>query len=350
MFTKDKQFTEEKYKYGLESQKINLQIESARENILNFYNNNKNICDKALHYYDEFKNNQNKYICNPEGIKKELFRKKLHYKRILVITSNPIERGIFLRWLSEKNNGPLKTYVVNNNAYNIFHETDEISIVHVHTIETGEEPTKQVIDDTCNIFIPTCICSLGICYGFNISRHTIGSVFLSEKTDLIRINFRDSEKDDIVLELKSILSGNSSYPLIRILKSKLISIKSTSILSETQSPSTAVCEFGDFISANSLISNWKVKNTILALSGLNSHKLLGGEMEGGGILTSNIVQTKEYNKWIIIKSICDWGECKNEIIPNNLLYSKTIKDSLQAYAMSNSCGVFNNIICEMCEV
>lgn len=350
MFTKDKQFTEEKYQYGLELQKINFQTESARENIVNFYNKNKNICDKALQYYNEFKKNQNVYICNPVRIKKELLGKIMHPKRILVITSNPIERGIFLRWLSEKNNGQLKTYLVNDNAYNIYHETNKISIVHVHTFATGEEPTKQVLDDTCNIFKPTCICSLGICYGFNMSRHTIGSVFLSEKTDLLRINFRDSEEDDIVLEIRSILSGNSSYPLIRTLKSKLISTKSTSILSETQSPSNAVCEFGDFISANSLISNWKVKNTILALSGLNRHKLLGGEMEGGGILTSNIVQTKEYNKWIIIKSICDWGECKNEIISNNPIYSKIIKDSLQAYAMSNSCGVFSNIIREMCEV
>ena len=70
---------------------------------------------------------------------------------------------------------------------------------------------------------------------------------------------------------------------------------------------------------------------------------LGGEMEGAGILKSYIVENEGFDKWIIIKSICDWGEKKNAL-SDDPVESERIKDSLQAFAMANSCGVFDELL------
>ena len=111
---------EENYQKGLNKENERKKTETATENIINFYNKNKEICDLSYKFYTEYNKNINKYVKKPIITNATTFRRNLKSANILVITANPIERGIFLRWLSEKNNAPLETFLVESNAYNIF--------------------------------------------------------------------------------------------------------------------------------------------------------------------------------------------------------------------------------------
>ncbi len=323
----------------------------AIENTIAFYQNNKIICEKAYNYYQEFNENQKEYTNEPERINKSTFCKHIHKKRALVLTANPIERGILTRWLSEKD-GSLSSYIVNNITYDIYNTTDNISIVHVYTARTGEESARLAINHACHLFTPSAICLLGICYGFDRKKHSIGSVLLSEKIDLIKVNYRDPKSlDDPGLEIQSEYSKAPSDTLITILRDRIIRLMFYNILSDnTVSPVTVKTDIGIFLSLNSLISNSRVKKAFVDQYGFNRSRLVGGEMEGGGVLKSDIVQKSNYTNWLILKGICDWGEFKNNIIPNDKEKSKLIKDSLQAYAMSNACGVFEKVLKDLCEV
>jgi len=102
--------------------------------------------------------------------------------------------------------------------------------------------------------------------------------------------------------------------------------------------------YGKIVSANSLMSCKIVKDAIIGKLKKNvrgEKQLIGGEMEACGIFKSNYKtdDNSEFDRWIIIKSICDWGESKNSLVEDKNENSH-IKDSLQAYAMMNSCKLF----------
>ena len=100
---------------------------------------------------------------------------------------------------------------------------------------------------------------------------------------------------------------------------------------------------GRFLSSNSLVSSRKVKQAVMKQYASRKPKPLGGEMEGAGLLNSNMVEEDGFSNWLIIKSVCDWGEKKNMLDKDDAQKSDEIKDSLQAFAMSNTCGAFENI-------
>ena len=60
-------------------------------------------------------------------------------------------------------------------------------------------------------------------------------------------------------------------------------------------------------------------------------------------MKSYYVQEDGFKQWMIVKSICDWGEKKNALSPDKDTNSR-IKDSIQAFAMTNTCGAFEEII------
>ncbi len=129
---------------------------------------------------------------------KDEFLKFLDHTKILVITANPVEQGVLLRWLSQKNNAPLNTYLVDSVAYNVFNLGNDRCIIHVKQTKTGEEFTRKTINHASKTFFPSCICLVGICYGFDMTKHSIGTVFISDSITSFRINFRNEKDSDEV--------------------------------------------------------------------------------------------------------------------------------------------------------
>jgi len=343
---------EKEYADGLAKEKAKSKSETARDNILRFYKKNKRICDKAYKYYAKYNGDKTKHVNEPIHLTAEKFVKQLKLKKILILTANSIERGIFIRWLSEKKGSPLETYMVGNYAYNVYNVTDEakeFSIIHVDPGKTGEDYTRRAINNTCKIFQPDYIVALGICYGFYNNEYSIGHVFLSDSLTVFRFNFRDAEDKTIRLETETEFEKQPAHNLLQPIRQRLMYTMTRNILSDDKQPLYVQTKFGKFLSTNSLMSNKTAKQALMEQYGKTKPKPLGGEMEGPGILKSDIVQEKGFLNWLIVKGICDWGEMKNDLDPDEHK-SELIKDSLQAYAMTNTCGVFDKILADLCEV
>lgn len=347
---------EKEYADGLAKNTAAQKSQNAKDNILKFYSGNKVICDKAYQYYKEYETNISKFVKEPIHLTADEFLQRLKDKKMLVLTANPIELGVLVRWLSEKNGSPLETYMVGGYAYNIYNGVNnnstapkEYSIIHVNPGMTGDDSTRRVINSTCKMFQPESIVSLGICYGFDYEKYCIGHVFLSESLTVFRVNFRDSEGDTIKLEPETEFDKQPAYKLVRSIRERIMYIMAQNFLSDDEEPVYAKMRLGKFLSTNSLMSNKNAKRTLVEQYCITKPVPLGGEMEGPGILKSDIVQEKDYSNWLVVKSICDWGEAKNELDPDKEK-SEQIKDSLQAFAMTNTCSVFDKILSELCEV
>lgn len=264
--------------------------------------------------------------------------------KILAVTANPIERAVFLRWLSERNGKPLYTYRIKKLVCNICHIDENKTIIHVSTGKTGEEYTRKAINRACRVFNPDYICLVGICYGLNMAKYSIGSVFVSETLKTFRLNFRDElESDEVTFEAEDEYSEHPSDEFVQIIRDRIMYTQMYSILSQDKVPVSVNTKLGRFLSCNSLMSSRKVKHAVLEQYSNKGSEPLGGEMEGAGILKSYVVDEEKFKNWLIIKSVCDWGEKKNALDPDPAI-SEYIKDSLQAYAMTNTCGVFETLI------
>ena len=331
----------------LEAQAETAEDEAPVDNAVAFYRDNQEICDAAYAYYLGYEEHMDQFVQKPLLISSEELTALAQGTIILVMTANPIERGVLLRWLSEKNgNEPVPTYRVGEATFNLIGLANKSTIIHLNPGKTGEEYTRKAINRFCKEgdVAPDYIVLAGICYGMNKKKHTIGTVFISDNLKTFRLNFRDyADSDDIRFEVEEEYTGTPSKSLIQRIEDTLMYSRIYNIMSTEDDPVAVPVEVGTFLSCNSLMSSQRVKQAILDQYSIKGSQPLGGEMEGAGLLKSNIVEDDSFDRWLIIKSICDWGEKKNAMDPDPKV-SERIKDSLQAYAMTNTCSVLNDLL------
>lgn len=339
---------------GVQKEQEKNASENAAENIKDFYNTHQKICEDAYAYYKEFEEKMNSFVTPPQTVTKKAFVDAMRKNKvkILVITANPIEKAIFLRWLQRRAEDEygtgfkLQSYLIGKTALVVCNISGK-TIIHTHTKETGEEYTRVAINDATKLFSPSYIVMLGICYGLEMDKYQIGSVFVSESITTFRLNFRDDEKgDETIYQAQDEYIKGPDEDFVETIRAKLSLTQIHSVLSEIAKPTIARTAVGKILSSNSLMSSKKVKNAVMEQYAANRPHPLGGEMEGAGILKSNYVQERKFKKWIIIKSICDWGEKKNKLSDIKKENEK-MKDSIQAFAMTNTCGAFEALITEM---
>ena len=205
---------------------------ATTDNVVAFYKENKEICDAALEYYYGYEENLDQYVSPPQYIlSTDEFLSKIGNEAILVMTANPIERGVLLRCLSEKVGQPLDTYQVNDLTCNICNLNDRITIIHVNPGKTGEEYTRRAINRITNVFIPDFICLAGICYGMNMNKNTIGDVFISDRVKTFRLNFRDSlDSDEIRFEVEEEYDAKPSGVIVQRIRDNLMYTRYYNIL------------------------------------------------------------------------------------------------------------------------
>ena len=333
----------ESYELYLQRQEDGKKQKNAVENIKDFISNNDDICNRALNYYNDYITNYERYLDKPVRISAEQLKQYIKNTSVLVLTATSIENGVFLHWLYDKSSAPLITLQIDGLYYHVCN-TSTISIVHVHTEKTGEEFTRRTLNRVRRVFRPDYIFMLGICFGFtDMRRYPIGSVFASDSIRSYRLNFREEYgSDEVVFQAEEEYYKSPSDNLIQLIQGCWRHRQTRSILPNLPRVHIARTEVGKFLSSNCLMDSRKVKNAVLDQFGTMT-KPLGGEMEGAGILKSYLVEEDGFADWMVIKSICDWGEKKNSIVsdPNE---SERIKKSLQAFAMSNTCGAFENIL------
>ena len=333
------------FELGLQKQEEKKKAKDARDNIIHFYHDHEQICKKAYDYYKELDNQKEQYVdLNRCVISEEDFKDLLCPVIILVLTANPIEEAVFLHWLYDQTAKPIKGYMVNTLCLTIAQTDNNQTIVHANTQKTGEKETRIVLNKICKVIQPTYCFMLGICYGLDMGKYSIGSVLISDSISSFRLNFRDElDSDETIFEAEDEYDEKPDSDLVRTLRQFFAYISVRSILSDDANPTTAQSAMGKFLSSNSLMSSKRVKQAVMKQYSSRKPKPLGGEMEGAGMLQSYLVEEKGFSNWIIMKSICDWVEKKNALDPVDSR-NQLIKDSIQAFAMTNTCGAFSSIM------
>lgn len=340
--------TDKKYKLELDNEKKEQKNNKCIKNVVKFYKENSEFCNKALNLISELENNKWEYLNQQEKINiKEFNQIKNGKKVILVLTANEIEHNILLWNLFIMNNkNKIVSYkVTKNNNSTTFNCVclEKYVIIYKHAEYTGEEYTRRAINNVTKVISPDFIVLLGVCYGINQKIQTLGEVNISERVTGYRINFRDDFKSgDIIFQP---LEEFKKSPQNRFLNKIKEEINTRAINNDYFNNISINCKFGEFLSANCLMSCKKVKESIVEKLDNGIFAIVGGEMEACGIFKSHFfdLRSKEFDKWIIIKSICDWGESKNSL-SSNISTNEKIKKSIQAYAMMNSCAVLRFLI------
>lgn len=327
----------------LQKQKDVVMSNSAANNIKKFLAKNSEICDKARNYYYDYEDNPERFHNMLDVVSDEQLQELLSNITILVLTANPIENGVFIHWLYDKSGTPIATFHVNGVYYHICNILNK-TIVHVHQYRTGEEFTRCTLNKIRKVICPKYVFMLGICYGLgDMTLYPIGTVFASNSIKSYRINFREEfNTGDVIFQAEEEYYIQPNKVLIDFVQGCLMHKQTRSILPDLPNIIIARALVGQFLSSNCLMDHRIVKNAILEQVGTIT-KPLGGEMEGAGIIKSYLVEEEGFVNWMLIKSICDWGEKKNSL-EEDPSENKKIKESLQAFAMSNTCGAFENIL------
>ncbi len=331
----------DRYKSGLESEKEKKLSNAAHENVMKFYEINKKHCDDAYSYYKDYELNKGKYVEKPCNLKLKEFRELVGEKSILVLTANNIEEAIFLISLYDMLKQPIQSYSVKKYVYQVI-KVGEYTIIHNHTERTGDEFTRRSINAATRLFQPSYIILLGICYGIDFKKHDLGDVFISETVHGFRVNFRDSdleEEEQTFYEAETEFLELPDTDMISLIKSHFNYYQPTNDILGVRMNII----IGKMLSSNSLMSSKAVKTAVMSYLGQARPKPIGGEMEACGIFKSNYFEELKFKKWLVIKSVCDWGEKKNAL-SLDIEENDRIKDSIQAYAMTNACVVFKEIL------
>lgn len=339
--------TNDAIELGLQQEKERKDEFSASENVKDFFEKNQGYVKKCYKYYESYKFNKADYINQiyESDIKK--LQSICTKKTILVITANPIEEGVLLHGLSDATESKLQFFIVGNFPYHIC-KIGEYTIVHTHTPRTGVEMTRRAINASTKYIKPTAIVLLGICYGLDFNKYELGDVLIASTLKNFRLNFRDSDSSDETIFEAEVEEnfGVSTEPRVGLQSGVTTKLGYRNIFSSVTEENGMLRKInfvaGTILSANCLMSSKKVKLAVLEVFGNVRPKPLGGEMEGGGLLNSEILENG-FDNWMVLKSICDWGEKKNSLSSDRKI-STMMKDSIQAMAMVHSWSVFYEMV------
>lgn len=339
---------EQEYQAELEKQKEIKTHASAADNVKSFYTNNEEYIESCYEYFLQYDSNKTDYVNDVQYDDGDAFQTKLRGKIVLVLTANKYEEGILIHGLVDEAKQKLDFFIINGHGYHVCN-INNYTIVHVHAERTGDEYTRRALNFATNIFTPNIIILLGICYGMDDSKNQLGDVFISNRLKTYRINFRDSEKDDNTdYEAEEEFNQSPNSGLMNIIRTVLSYRQMYSILKKTDGSIFSIkWENGIILSSNCLMSSKQVKQKVIQAFGYVKPKPLGGEMEGGGLLKSKIIEEQGFDKWFIMKSICDWGEKKN-LLHDDPKISEQMKNKLQAMAMIHTWSVFKEMLWQNC--
>ncbi len=341
-------YNEDNVKAELDNIKAIKEENSASENVKNFYQKNEPYINACHAYYADYESKKEYYLKTMQYNDINNFKKELVGKIILVLTANPIEEGVLLHSLVDAGREKLAFYLLNDNVYHVCH-LNEHTIIHVHASKTGEELTRRTINAASSIFEPDIIVLLGICYGVDFNNYSLGDVLIASGLKTYRLNFRDSDKtDETIFEAEEEDFRIPNSHLFSVVKQTFSYRQIYSSISERNGSKISVnWKTGTILSSNSLMSSKRVKQAVIQAFGAAKPKPIGGEMEGGGLLKTKIVEEQSLDRWLVIKGICDWGEKKNSLDENPKV-SEHMKDAIQAMAMVHTWSIFYEMLMQEC--
>ena len=321
-----------------------------KELIYNFYMETRELCSQKYNMAES----ENISVIYETIQEKSLIQLLFAKVSIVILTANKYEKNIFHANWYEKERKKIRRFTIKlfpqrddqQETYGYFLSWHGYNILHIEAQTTGAytlggsaDIVRYVLE---NMYLyPTVIISLGICFGINEQKQTLGDTVISEK---IYPYFMGVKYD----ESGRFITDNNMFRLQSVLRRKIKSeIIDTNILNNLNFNTY----FGNYITGEAVISNKEIRDHFAQST---NQKASAGDMEGYGLFKEccggNFVIP-----CVIIKSICDWGVMKNiidrssfdEIFINNNINDKefdSIKDRLQEYASYNACCVLEKFL------
>ena len=277
----------------------------------------------------------------------------------VILTANKIECDSLNYIISKQNDNDLKK---RKHALPIFKNNDigspeayifkmnSFYILHLNAYETGSNTPGGSTDlvryiSNHPLLCPSNIISFGICYGRDTITQNIGDVIIPKKLYTWSIGQKISDttlkikNDNFNLQLEDKFSDSGIYSLLKDFCNNedgrvvydTLKLKNTDQSKEIKIDFKIRVTMGNMSTGEAVVSSTKAKKMIRQST--NNEKELGGEMEGFGLAKECILYAKI--PCFIIKSICDWGECKDIdkiLTQENIKCPPHLKDQLQAYA------------------
>lgn len=155
----------------------------------------------------------------------------------------------------------------------------------------GISGSTLTIDSLIRLWDPTGVVLLGIAFGANRKRHKVGDVLIADNI----IPYEQQRVGEEVIYRNPI--APSSHELINRIRNTLDW--------DFRRPDNSKVDkhIGDVLSGEKLVDNIEFKNALIA----QYPQVIGGEMEGSGLWAS---ASRHKKSWILIKSVCDWGDGK----------------------------------------
>lgn len=296
----------------------------VKENLIQFYRMHKNECNEL--YSDATNKNKLKIY---QTIKDDEWVKYLLLKAdIVILTANVFEKNILhLMALREEKCKIVHTIVnsynnpqrpLNINVY--FFDIGDYHILHMEAKQTGSYSMGGSSDLIRFILknkfcYPSAIISYGICFGNDYHEYRIGDTIIAKKLYPYFMSAKVKEKCFFI-------EDSNIFNIDTQLDTKLQFLMGNSELSKNNR-----IFYGNMVTGEAVISNALMKD--IFINAATNQPILGGEMEGYGLF-KECQGFDCFMPCLLIKSICDWGICKN--IDEKDTSIENLKEKLQVYA------------------
>jgi WD40 repeat protein/nucleoside phosphorylase len=168
-----------------------------------------------------------------------------------------------------------------------------LRVLHCHSRQ-GNRQSQRVTTDLERAYEPLAIIAVGIAFGVDEGKQTIGDVLISEF--ICDYEPAKASKDGTL-----VLRGPRPPASPRLFNAlKELDLRERNC---DESACWPTLRFGGLLSGDKLIDNQHYRDQLQRLA--NSDQFIGGEMEGAGIYAALAGRPTD---WIVVKAICDWAD------------------------------------------
>lgn len=208
---------------------------------------------------------------------------------VLVMTVTDKETAAFMKKFKYLN-GQKTYYIANNQTYSIGY-LGKYMVAHIKSnMGAGRSDGAMLTAyDGLTDIQPKIVLMVGIAFGVDDTKQKIGDILVSEKVfpyELVKVVTKEDEQ--FTINRNSAVSPNQS--IVNVFRN--FDLDNHSIFA------------GTILSGEKLVDNIDYRNSLIKLS--NDENVIGGEMESCGV--AHAAKRFGLSKWIIIKSICDFGD------------------------------------------
>ena len=176
-----------------------------------------------------------------------------------------------------------------------YHELDEVGgfrVIHGHSSQQGPLEAQLSAANAIEHWRPEVLIAVGIAFGVKEEKHHIGDVLVSK--EVLDYESARVEPD------RTFTPRGITLPTSRELANRVTNLD----LRREQVRDLPTIHMGTIVSGAKLVDNKEYRDNLASLHST----VIGGEMEGSGILTA--CKEKKVDV-IVIKAICDWAAHKN---------------------------------------